>query len=103
MELPEGYERDNNSVCKLHKTLYGLKQASREWNMKFTHQLKGQGFIQSLTDPCIFVRGTGKEKLLLGVFVDDNVLVGGKEQIIEGKRMRNTKQHSPKFSTILQN
>jgi transposase InsO family protein len=90
MELPEGYEGDKqNSVCKLNKTLYGLKQASREWNVKFTQELKDQGFEQTMTDPCVFTRGVGPEKVLLGVFVDDNIIVGRSQNIIEAKHILN--------------
>jgi hypothetical protein len=86
MELPEGYEGDGRkTVCKLDKTLYGLKQASREWNLKYTRKLKDHGFEQTLADPCVFVRGVGPDKVLLGLFVDDNALVGNLKGINEAK------------------
>jgi hypothetical protein len=90
MEVPDGYEMvKRDVVCKLKKTLYGLKQAPREWNVKYTQELRGHGFEQSTTDPCVFVRGGGVEKLLMGVFVDDNIIVGKKDQIIEAKKILN--------------
>ena len=54
MDLPLGYHPQREHlpsctklVCKLHKTIYGLKQASRQWNIKFTQAMLGLGFAQS--------------------------------------------------------
>jgi hypothetical protein len=43
-------------VCRLNKTLYGLKQASRAWNVKFHGFLANYGFVRSDADPCVYVR-----------------------------------------------
>lgn len=56
---PQGYKRAKiGEVCKLVKSLYGLKQASREWNFEFSKQLVSQGFVPSLNDPCLFFKGS---------------------------------------------
>ena len=54
MDIPLGYdykEKYSSSteklVCKLHKSIYGLKQASRQWNSKLSHSLIHFGFTQS--------------------------------------------------------
>lgn len=48
MEIPEGYEKAQiGKVCRLKRSLYGLKQASRQWNSELTSRLKEYGFIQS--------------------------------------------------------
>ena len=74
MDQPQGYavKGKENLVCKLKRSLYGLKQSSRCWNEKLDEHLKSQGFAQSKSDPCVYTR-TGKEgeMVIVGVHVDD--------------------------------
>jgi hypothetical protein len=47
MVQPEGfvYPKDASKVCKLQRSIYGLKQASRSWNLRFDDVIKGFGFL----------------------------------------------------------
>lgn len=54
MDAPEGINADQGQVCRLLRSLYGLKQASRKWNEKFRDFLKIFNFVQSGADPCIY-------------------------------------------------
>lgn len=76
MEQPEGYVKpgEEHLVCKLNKSLYGLKQSPRCWNMELRSYLESIGFMQSASDPCVFVRST-RELSILAVYVDDLILI----------------------------
>nr|AAG60200.1 putative gag-pol polyprotein [Oryza sativa Japonica Group] len=66
-------------VLRLHKALYGLRQAPRAWNAKLDSTLKGMGFEQSPHEAAIYRRGNGGNALLVGVYVDDLVITGTKD------------------------
>jgi Reverse transcriptase (RNA-dependent DNA polymerase)/gag-polypeptide of LTR copia-type len=67
---PEGISVTEGKVLKALRSLYGLKQAGRDWNLLLRDYLIGQcGFTQSLADPCLFVNRD--RKLYLLVYVDD--------------------------------
>lgn len=70
-------------MCKLNKSLYGLKQASRQWFLKLSTCLKAAGFSQSLSDYSLFVRNHHGNFTALLVYVDDVILAGNNLQEIE--------------------
>ena len=78
MEQPEGFiaKGQDNKVCKLLKSIYGLKQASRSWNYRFDQAVKSFGFDQNLEEPCVYKRGEGKSVVFLILYVDDMLLIG---------------------------
>ncbi|KAL2228852.1 UNVERIFIED_CONTAM: Retrovirus-related Pol polyprotein from transposon RE2, partial [Sesamum indicum] len=60
----------------IQQLLYGLKQASRQWNVEFTSRLTSYGFRQSVHDHCLFIKNTSSGPLVLLVYVDDILLTG---------------------------
>jgi len=80
MYPPEGYNC-KGKVFKLKKALYGLKQASLSWNIRFTDFLKEKNFISLKSEQCIFKKNNGD--LILGIYVDDGILIGNDLQEIE--------------------
>lgn len=71
MEQPEGFAFDKNKVCKLSKSLYGLKQAAKSWYDTLNQVLKKYNFIQSKTDPCLYSKIVDNKIIYLIVYVDD--------------------------------
>ena len=82
MKQPEGFtdRGQEHLVCRLKRSIYGLKQSPRCWNLTLDTQLKKMGFVQSTSDPCIYT--SSKDRLILAVYVDDIVLAGKSEKQI---------------------
>ncbi|GKD24502.1 retrovirus-related pol polyprotein from transposon RE1 [Tanacetum coccineum] len=84
MTFPQGYSTSlpPNTVCKLKKSLYGLKQANRQWFTKLTTFLLSLGFQQSYADTSLFTLHTQNNFLTLLVYVDDILLAGNNQSLI---------------------
>ena len=85
MKQPEGFVADGQEhlVCRLRKSIYGLKQSSRCWSQALDAQLKLVGFKQSTSDPCIYTSRTESDGLfILAMYVDDILLAGKSQQKI---------------------
>ncbi|KAL0297759.1 UNVERIFIED_CONTAM: Retrovirus-related Pol polyprotein from transposon RE1 [Sesamum radiatum] len=82
MSPPDGYCLPPGHVCRLKRSLYGLKQASRQWNQEFTTQIVAFGFIQSKHDYCLFTKKSGDSFLVLLLYVDDILVAGTSAELI---------------------
>lgn len=76
MEQPLGFKDATNRVCLLKKSLYGLKQASRCWNQKFSSFIKLFGFKQCKLDPCVYFSNKDDKLMILAIHVDDGLIIG---------------------------
>ncbi|KAL6327955.1 hypothetical protein AAG906_031299 [Vitis piasezkii] len=76
MEQPEGFVKKGNEhlVSKLKKSIYGLKQASRQWYIKFNNTITYFGFKENIVDKCIYLKVSGSKFIFLILYVDDILL-----------------------------
>jgi hypothetical protein len=83
MRQPEGYvDRDPDLVCKLQRSLYGLKQAARCWNEVMDKYLKSIGYKQSQIDPCIYVKNVDGALVIIVLYVDDVLIAASLKKLL---------------------
>nr|GEV35858.1 hypothetical protein [Tanacetum cinerariifolium] len=77
MEQPEGFVNPKypNHVCKLKRSIYGLKQSSRQWNKRFDDEIKKFGFTQNPDEPCVYLKASKSYIVILILYVDDILLM----------------------------
>ena len=90
LRQPAGMEREGPNgeklVCRLKKSLYGLKQSARNWNVTIDTWLTDYGFIASDADPCVYgLRDDtgGASSLLVTLYVDDLMIVGRDRSVLD--------------------
>ena len=88
MEVPPGYsgEFKKGEVCKLKKTLYGLKQSPRVWFGRFCQAMTSAGFKQSNSDHTLFFKKRGNKITCLIIYVDDTIITRDDDEEIENLR-----------------
>ena len=76
MDQPEGFsvKGKEHMVCKLKRSIYGLKQASRQWYLKFNDTITSFGFKENAVDRCIYMKISGSKFIFLVLYVDDILL-----------------------------
>jgi len=72
-----------NLVCKLHKSLYGLKETLRQWYKKFNEFMRNSGFHKCEEDHCCYVKKYVNSYITLALYVDDMLIVGANMAEIE--------------------
>ncbi|GJX49475.1 retrotransposon protein, putative, ty1-copia subclass [Tanacetum coccineum] len=85
MVQPEGFvdPKHPNKVCKLQRSIYGLKQASRSWNKRFDVEIKKIGFTQNPDEPCVYLKASGSNVAFLILYVDDILLMGNNVTMLQ--------------------
>lgn len=84
MQLPPGFRRqeEKSMVCRLNKSLYGLKQASRSWFHKFSTAIQEDGFHQSRADYSLFTKVSSNSFTVVLIYVDDMIITGNDNNAI---------------------
>ena len=100
VEQPKGFEKMGTKgeklVCKLNKSLYGLKQSGRIWNLLLHDYLIEQGFKQSLTDMCVYTKQTHDCYVILLVWVDDIIIAANSEDVLQNEKQTLSKRFKMK-------
>ena len=65
-----------NKLCKLQRSIYGLVQASRSWNIRFDEMIKAFWFMQTYGEACVYKKVSGSSVAFLILYVDDILLMG---------------------------
>ena len=85
MQQLDGFVLDGQEgkMCKLLKSLYGLKHAPKQWHDKFNTTLTSSGFVVNEADKCVYYRHGGDEGVILCLYVDDILIFGTNLKVIE--------------------
>jgi hypothetical protein len=83
MQQPEGFHvGDANMVCKLVKAIYGLRQASHNWNQTIDSFMKSRGYEPVRSDPCVYIKRFSSGRLIIiCLYVDDTIIACDKRDL----------------------
>ena len=84
IKQPEGFtvSEKETKVCKLVKSLYGLKQASKQWHEKFDNAIISNDFKINESDKCVYVKRADKGYVIVCLYVDDMLIICSNHEII---------------------
>ena len=76
MDQPQGFaiKEKERMVCELKKSIYGLKQASRQWYLKFNDTITSFRFKENIVDQCIYLKVNESKFIILILYIDDILL-----------------------------
>ena len=85
MEKPERFivPGQEKKVCRLVKSLYGLKQVPMQWHEKFDSVMMTNGFKISECDKCVYVKNTERGFIIICLYVDDILIMGSTNEVIK--------------------
>ncbi|GBE78927.1 predicted protein [Sparassis crispa] len=84
MQQPEGFHQGGpEMVCRLNKSLYGLKQGARQWNKKLHEVLTKMGFTRLQSDRSIYVYIREDVRIIVPVFIDDMTLASKSKKALD--------------------
>lgn len=82
--IPPGDPNYGKGFWRLNKALYGLRQSGRQWYQTISNFIISNGFIQLISEPCIFYKSYNNViSCLIGIYVDDMIITGTNKEIKE--------------------
>ena len=94
MAQPKGFvmEGKERMGCRLKKSIYGLKQASRQWYLKFDQTIRNFGFKENVEDNCVYAKFKNGKFISLVLYVDDIILASSDVSLLlETKKFLSSK------------
>jgi len=86
VDQPEGFEVSSSTheklVCKLNKSLYGLKQSGRNWNCLLHTFFSDNGFTQSSVDTCVYSKHIANNVVFVLIWVDDIAVAASTDHLL---------------------
>src|SRR5438270_549399 len=84
MDQPEGFrsEGQESKVCRLKRSIYGLKQSSRQWYLRFHRAVLTYGFTMIEQDHCVYLKRSKVGFLILTLYVDDILMASNDKKLI---------------------
>ena len=82
MRVPPGITASPGSVCRLNKSIYGLKQAPLCWNLKINHVLVTAGFSRAVSEFGVYSKISGKHIVLVALYVDDLLILSNNDDLV---------------------
>ena len=86
---------NGSKVCKLHRSIYGLKQASRSWKIRFGETIKEFVLSQNADDACVYKNSSGSAIIFLVLYVDDILLIGNDISTLQYVNILIIQEYSP--------
>jgi hypothetical protein len=85
MEQPVGFvaEGQEHKVCKLLRSIYGLKQSSRQWYIRFHQAIISFDFEMIDEDHCVYVKRSKEKFVILSLYVDDILLASNNKEYVQ--------------------
>ena len=84
MDQPIGFmtKGQEHKVCKLKRSIYGLKQSSRQWYLRFHQAVLSNGFTMVEEDHCVCIKRSKGSFIILSLYVDDILLASNDMEMI---------------------
>lgn len=83
MEQPPEFHNGKDEVCLLKKSIYGLPRSGHYWNNRLNEIMECTGLERMKEDPCVYVYNKGGEFVMIGVYVDDFLVIGSGDDTID--------------------